>query len=102
MVTKLGQLKKMKCREGSRHCKLLQLFYHFCTGQVQGVHGQGVHGGRQALPEGNGFGGVHGHQGDVQDHLDYRQRSKHKDLGSDLLNVSNTTNSIGVKFSGLA
>ena len=29
MVTKLGQCKKLKCREGSRLCKLSQLCYHF-------------------------------------------------------------------------
>ena len=30
MLTKFGQLKKLKCREGSQLCKLSQLRYHFC------------------------------------------------------------------------
>ena len=30
MVTKFGQFRKLKCREGSQLCKLSQLCYHFC------------------------------------------------------------------------
>ena len=29
MVSKVGQFKKLTCREGSRLCKLSQLWYHF-------------------------------------------------------------------------
>ena len=31
MVTKLGQFKKLKCREGSQLCELSQLCYHFLS-----------------------------------------------------------------------
>ena len=31
MVTKFGQFKKLKCREGSQLCKLSQLCYHFLS-----------------------------------------------------------------------
>ena len=32
MITKLGQFKKLKCREGSWRWKLSQHYYHFLEG----------------------------------------------------------------------